>query len=235
MKTIGILGGMGPQATIDLYQKILDSTDAKKDQEHVPTLIWSNPGIPDRNLAILKGGTDPSPFLAAGALILEQGGADCIVMPCNTAHMFAAAIVEAVSIPLIDMIEETARTAARILPQAAEVSILATTATVSIELYQKALHRYGLKFILPDETDQATIMAAIFDERGIKAGFVDDYNRCRVLGVLRRQESLGARAYIAGCTELPLVIRRDDAEFMLDPTSILAQAAVRFSGAKVRS
>jgi aspartate racemase len=234
MKVIGILGGMGPQATIDLYQKILDSTAARKDQEHIPTLIWSNPGIPDRNLAILHGGPDPSSALREGAIILEAGGADFIVVPCNTAHLFADAIREAVKIPLLNMVEETAARAADRLPPGSPVSILATTATVATGLYQKALEKHGLSFMLPDSGDQEIIMAAIFDERGIKAGFVDDHNRTRVLAVVRRQQELGAVAFIAGCTELPLVIRPDDAECMLDPTLLLAQAAVRLAGAKPR-
>ena len=234
MKVIGILGGMGPQATIDLYQKILDSTAASRDQEHIPTLIWSNPGIPDRNMAILQGGPDPSPALSAGARILEQGGADFIVVPCNTAHLFAEAIVAAVKIPLVNMVEETAMEAARLLPGGSRVSILATTATVSTGLYQKALEKHGLSFMLPGAEDQETIMATIFDAEGIKAGFVDDNNRNRALSVLRRQEESGAAAFIAGCTELPLVLRQEDAEYLLDPTLLLARAAVRLAGATLR-
>lgn len=234
MKTIGILGGMGPQATIDLYQKILDSTTASKDQEHIPTLIWSNPGIPDRNLAILQGGPDPSPALSAGARVLEQGGADFIIIPCNTAHLFADAVTEAVGIPLVNMIEETALEAGRRLPAGSLVSILATTATVSTGLYQKALEKQGLGYLLPEPAEQEQIMAAIFDAQGIKAGHVDQHNRNRVLAVLQAQEARGAAAYIAGCTELPLVLRAGDADCLLDPTLILAQAAVRLAGAELR-
>lgn len=234
MKVIGILGGMGPQATVDLYQKILDSTAASRDQEHIPTLIWSNPGVPDRNLAILHGGPDPSPALVAGARLLETGGADFIVVPCNTAHLFADAITRAVTIPLVNMIEETAAEAARRLPRHSQVSILATTATVLTGLYQKALSRHGLGAMVPGAEDQEQIMSAIFDVQGIKAGFADEHNRNRVLTVLRRQQEQGAVAFIAGCTELPLVLKPDDADCLLDPTLILAQAAVRRAGASLR-
>src|SRR3989344_7801451 len=87
-KTIGIIGGVGPEATLDLYRWIIKLTPAKKDQDHIPTLIYSLPQIPDRTQALLYGGEDPLPYLVKAAKVLKRGGADFLIIPCNTAHAF---------------------------------------------------------------------------------------------------------------------------------------------------
>jgi aspartate racemase len=232
-KIIGILGGMGPQATIDLYQKILNLTQARTDQEHLRVLIWSDPTIPDRTAAILGSGVDPTPQLVHGARILVGGGADCIVIPCNTAHYFAKAIQEAVDIPVLNMIKATAEVVASGMPAGAPVGILASTGTLKSNLYQRALSEKGIEYVIPDELQQVELMNAIFDARGIKAGFVDEHNRERVLGVLSHLRSRGAQGFIAGCTELPLVLSVSDVPDLFDPTEIMARAAISFARATV--
>ena len=105
---LGILGGMGPQATQDFYQRILDRTDASCDQEHLPTLIWSDTSMPDRTAAILGGDAEGCyRRLLDGARLLERGGCTALAIPCNTSHYFADRLQGDIAIPLIHMPRET--------------------------------------------------------------------------------------------------------------------------------
>jgi len=230
MRIIGILGGMGPQATIDLYQKVLNYTPASTDQEHLQVLIWSDPHIPDRTAAILYGGRDPRPALCAGAAKLVRGGAEGIGIPCNTAHYYLGDIRQAAEgIPVLDMIELAAKSARDLLGANAVVAVTATRGTLATGLYNSALLRYGLKPLLPSPPVQEIIDSLIFGPRGVKAGFVDEAN-CMgyqdvCLGLLRS----GAQAVLAACTELPLLAGPASTLLpVIDPTSVLAEALVNF-------
>jgi len=230
MRIIGILGGMGPQATIDLYQKVLNCTPATTDQEHLQVLIWSDPHIPDRTAAILYGGRDPRPALCAGAAKLVRGGAEVIGIPCNTAHYYLDAIRQAAEgIPVLDMIELAAKSARDLLGANAVVAVTATRGTLATGLYNSALLRYGLKPLVPSPVEQEIIDSLIFGPRGVKAGFVDEAN-CMgyqdiCLGLLRS----GAQAVVAACTELPLLAGPASTLLpIIDPTSVLAEALVSF-------
>src|SRR5690625_2385799 len=153
-RTIGILGGMGPLATVDLYQKIIQATPARTDQEHLPVIIHADPSVPDRTEALLEGGEDPTPWLIHGAQNLANAGADFIVIPCNTAHAFRDRIQEACPVPVVDMIDESARAVREIAPVAAVAGILATSGTIAAGLYQAALDRHGLGSVVPGEGTQ---------------------------------------------------------------------------------
>lgn len=231
VKVIGILGGMGPQATIDLYQKILNNTKAHRDQDHLQVLIWSDPHIPDRTEAILRGGADPTPALCAGARKLAQGGAQCIAIPCNTAHFYLPAICESTpEVLVVDMIEATARVARRSWAPRTPIAVTGTVGALSTGLYQRALEAVGLTAIVPSEEEQEAINRVIFGESGVKAGHVGRENEELYLSVCMSLAARGAACVIAGCTELPLVAQRAQA-FMpiLDPTDILAKELVRLA------
>lgn len=230
MRVIGILGGMGPQATIDLYQKVLNFTSATRDQDHLQVLIWSDPHIPDRTAAILHGGADPSDALARGAAKLVQAGAECIGMPCNTAHYFLEAVRSgARGVPVLDMIELTAMAANERLGAHAAVAVTATEATIATQLYERALVARGLRPIVPADGEQDTINDLIFGPKGVKAGFVDDDNRLRYQAVCLRLMQSGAQGVIAACTELPLLAEPASSLLpVIDPTAILAKALVSF-------
>ncbi|EFL23514.1 aspartate racemase [Streptomyces himastatinicus ATCC 53653] len=164
---VGILGGMGPAATADFYAKLIRATPAARDQDHVPVVIWADPTIPDRTAALLDHGADPSPWLKRGAHYVALAGANLIAVPCNTAHAFLGAVRSAAApVPVLDMVAETAEEVARSQP-GATVGILATTGTLTAELYQNALSRCGLKPLIPDSTAQQAVMSAI---RQVKAG-----------------------------------------------------------------
>ena len=220
---IGVLGGMGPLATVDLYQKIIEATPAERDQDHLHVIIESNPAVPDRSAALLHGGEDPTPFLLAGATRLAEAGADFIVVPCNTAHAFLPRIAPVLSIPLISMIDETAKAVARELPGSV-VGILATGGTISAGLYQDAFAREGLESIVPDDDGQARVHSAI---AGVKAGHVSAVQTELVRTTAVELIARGAQSVIVACTELPLILTQADISVPLfDPTRILARSAV---------
>lgn len=220
---IGVLGGMGPLATVDLYRKIIEATPAERDQEHLHVVIEANPAVPDRSDALLHGGPDPTPLLRAGAERLVGAGVDFIVVPCNTAHAFLPKIAPDIPVPIVSMIDETARTIAGRMPGSL-VGILATAGTIAANLYQEAFERHHLRAITPDGDAQQRVSAAIAD---VKAGQVGaeqtELVRSSALGLVAR----GAQVLITACTELPLILTQADVPVLLvDPTGVLAEAAV---------
>jgi len=224
---IGVLGGMGPQATCDLFQKLINATPARTDQEHLHIIIDNNPAIPDRSAYILGSGPDPTPALVESACRLAQAGCDFLVIPCNTAHCFIRAVEEAAGIPVLNMVEITAEEARRRLKPGEAVGLLATTGTVKSGLYHEALARQGLSLITPSEADQKVLMELIYGPQGIKAGFTGKDLRAQFWLLAERLVSRGARLVIAGCTEIPLVLEDGDISVpVLDSTDLLAKAAV---------
>lgn len=224
-KVIGVLGGLGPWATLDLFEKILRLTPARTDQEHLRILIDNNPKIPDRSPAIFGVGEDPTPALVATARNLERAGADFLVIPCNTAHAFYDPIQAAVSIPVLHIMDEVAAAAREEIPALRAVGVLATAATVTSGLFHRAFTRTGVDVISPDETGQETVNRAIY---GVKAGAMGAEVTRALKDVAADLVAGGAQAIVLGCTELPFVLKPHDlAVPMLDSNLILARAAVR--------
>lgn len=218
--SIGILGGMGPEATLELFRKIIELTPADKDQDHLRVIIDSNPAVPDRTAAILHRGESPLPSLQKTAQILEGAGADLITIPCNSAHYYLASIREAVKIPVLDMIEETA---SRIREQ--RVGLLATDGTLSAGLYQKACTNRGIELLEPQKSNQKVVMQVIYRIKAGEKGISLEQAITQVIENLKRR---GAEAVIAGCTELSLILDEGDLDTPLyDALSILAQVAVQ--------
>ena len=226
-KTVGILGGMGPEATVDLFGKIVAATPATRDQEHLHIIVDDNAKIPSRQAKLLGNGEDPTPLLQSTARNLEMAGADFIVIPCNTAHLFFDRIVEAVQIPVLHIADETVDEVRRRFPGIRTVGVLASTATTRLRLYHDRLEARGLRAISPAEADQEILQSAIFS---VKAGDKGPAVREKVHGVAERLAAQGAQALLTACTELPLVLRDGDAGVpVVDPTQVLAEAAVRFA------
>jgi aspartate racemase len=225
-KVIGILGGMGPEATIDLFTKIVHSTPASKDQDHLRIIIDNNPAIPDRQEALLHNGPSPVPLIIETAKNLESAGADFIVIPCNTAHYWIDQVREAVRIPIVDMIGETAEELARSYPSARTVGLLAASGTVKSGLYQRHLLKKGIRTICPSSMDQDELMHAIY---GVKGGDASGPS-VAVTQIAQKLIADGAEALIAGCTEIPLVIKAGDlAAPIIDATLVLARRAVEIA------
>ena len=226
-RTIGVVGGMGPWATLDFFEKVLRATPARRDQEHLRLIIDNNPKIPDRGPAILGDGEDPTPALVATARNVEAAGADLIVIPCNTAHYFFQAIQAAVRVPVVHIMQEVAGAASRRFPRIGRVGLLATRATVATGLYQDAFRPLGAAVVVPDQSGQEVIDRLIY---AIKAQGVDDALRSAGVAVGRGLNRAGAEAIILGCTELPLVLGEDTLGLpILDSNLILAEVAVRLA------
>jgi aspartate racemase len=223
-RVIGVLGGLGPWATLDLFEKILRQMPVERDQDHLRIIIDNNPKIPDRSPAITGAGEDPTPALVATAQNLERAGADFIVIPCNTAHYFYDAIRSAVRIPVLHIMDETAAAAAAV-PGLRVLGVLATAATMAAQLFHRACAPRGIEVIGPDAGDQDIVSRAIY---GVKAGRMGEEVTRELTGVAARLVARGAQALVLGCTELPFVLKPQDVPVPLfDSNLILARAAVR--------
>ena len=230
MKTIGIIGGVGPEATVDLYRWIIRLTPARKDQDHIPTIIFSYPQIPDRTEALLYGGEDPTPYLIKAVKVLEKAGADFIAMPCNTGHKFLPQVRKKIQTPILDMIKETRKFISQNYPNVRKIGLLATTGTIKTRVYHDVFEPKGFEIIVPSEKlQEENVMEAIYGEKGIKAGFTDDHPKELMRVVASYLHKQGSEAVIMGCTEIPLVLEDGDDVLvpLINPTRILAQAAVR--------
>ncbi|MBU1035633.1 amino acid racemase [bacterium] len=224
-KIIGILGGMGPEATIDLFYKIIKFTPAEKDQDHLRIIIDNNPKIPDRTAAILGKGEDPLPALRESARNLEKAGADFIVIPCNTAHYFLSSIQKNVKIPVLNMIEEAASETQQRIPQIKKVGLLASIGTYKTEIYPQQFKKFNIEVIYPDKKDKEEAMKAIY---AVKAGDLSNEVKGNILKIVQKLIDKGAEAIIAGCTEIPLILKEGDVSVpIIDPTQILARIAVQ--------
>jgi aspartate racemase len=223
---IGILGGMGPAATADFYAKLVSTTPGSSDQDHLRTVIWSDPTIPDRTEALLGDGPDPTPWLLDGSRVLREAGATVIAIPCNTAHAFVPRIADHIGLPIVHMIGEVARHLTTLSPRIHTAGLLATSGTVRAGLYQEWLDRFGIRLVLPDAASQDhEVMTAI---HAVKAGTRDDPTTARLARAAQRLTEQGAQAVIAGCTEIPLGLPADAVDVpLIDPALILAQALVR--------
>lgn len=223
-RVIGILGGMGPLATAELFRRIVEKTPAKRDQDHPRIIIYNNPKIPDRTAFILGNGEDPRPELIDSAKKLESWGADFIIMPCNTAHFFAETIQRAIRIPLVSMVEETAE---RVLEMGLrKVGLLATDGTIKGLVYHRALLRRGVQIAVPNRKEQAKVMRGIYE--GVKAGNLE-LGRKLLLEVAKKLEKR-VDGIIAGCTEVSVALKPEDLDVpLIDPLDVISEKALKLA------
>lgn len=228
---LGILGGMGPQATQVFYQRILDKTDASRDQEHVPTLIWSDTGMPDRTRAILSGETEPVfARLLSGARLLEREGCTVLAIPCNTSHFFADRLQAGLRVRLLNMVRLSA--AAMAARGCRRVGILATVGTVRTGIYQRECAGQGVEAVVPGPQAQALTMSIIYDE--IKRG--ESGSREKFAAIDRDLRSRGCDGAILACTELSVYKEYHGvSELYLDAMDVLAEESIRACGYPLRS
>jgi len=233
---VGVVGGVGPAATVDFINKIVLNTNARSDQEHIKLVVEQNPQIPDRTEYLISDGTDPTIALYSTCKKLETADADLIAIPCNTAHAFVERIQSHLSIPIVNMLFETVEHIRESFPDRKLIGLLATSGTIKSGVYHDAVLKAGLQLIVPDEENQNLVMNAIYGKKGVKAGFteglcVDDLLRALTSLALREAEVI-----ILGCTELPLLLKQNKAlpvagktVVLLDPTEILARKCVSLS------
>lgn len=224
-KTVGIIGGMGPGATALLFQKLIDYTDAKSDAEHMHIIIDNNTAIPDRTTAILNGENTPALCIVESGKKLEMCGAELLLIPCNTSHYFYDDIQEQLSVPVVNMIAETAKVCLN--NGYTKVGVLATTGTCNTDTYGRELNKFGVETVYPDVEGQKKVMEIIYDQ--VKAG--RKINVQILDQTLKKMSSKGAQAFILGCTELPFAIKNGDFGYhFLDSLDILAKRAVEMAG-----
>lgn len=223
-KVVGILGGMGPEATAELFFRIIKATPAKKDQDHIRIIVDNNPKIPDRTEAIVNGKVSPLPEMVKTARNLEMAGADFIIMPCNTAHYYYKELSKSVRIPVLNMIELTAQAIGNRFPKTKKAGLIATTGTVKAKIYDEALRMINVQVTSPPSDLQKTTMEAIYCH--IKAGRVDEGKKL-ILKVANYLTANGSEIIICGCTEVSLVLQNGALTIpVIDPLRILSEAAV---------
>ncbi len=228
---LGILGGMGPQATQIFYQRVLDRTEAECDQEHLPTLILSDTEMPDRTEAIL-GGTGEKVYqrLLEDARLLEREGCTAIAIPCNTSHYFVDELQKELTVPIIHMVRETCKVLkAR---GCKRVGILATDGTVRTHTYQKECAALGFEGVTPDEATQKLVMSVIYDE--IKKG--EKGSREKFAAIDRALRAMGCDAAILGCTELSVYrVYHGLPDFYVDAMEVLVERSITACGKRLRT
>jgi aspartate racemase len=223
MRLVGVLGGMGPEATVLLMQKVIALRAGGGDADHVPLLVHQNPQVPSRIAALIEGtGERPAPVLAEMARVLEAGGAQALAMPCNTAHAYADAIRGAVSLPFLDMI---ALSTAALAAKGRHIGMLASPAVRRAQVFDAAFARAGLTMILPD--DEAPVLGLI---RAVKAGRAGAGEGAALAGLAEALVARGADHIAIACTELSLLTPHlPEGLGWTDTLDCLAEAIVRFS------
>ena len=227
-KTVGVIGGMGPEATVDLMQRVIRATPAQDDIDHIRMIVDNNPKVPSRIKALIEGtGRSPSPILVEMGRKLEAYGADFLVIPCNTAHYYLNDIRSAVSIPVIDMIELTVDAVIRENPALKTTGLLASQAVLQTGLYMKRFGERGVDLVYPQDELQGKLMNAI---RAIKTGRYGDRERSILRSVAHDMIGRMAETLIVACTELSLITDALDPELKVyDSAQILAEAVVRIA------
>lgn len=201
---IGILGGMGPAATILLQQRVLDAVQADTDQDHVPLVIDMNPQVPSRiDYLIRKTGRDPGPVLAQMAQRVQALGADAIAMPCCTAHHFAPSITRATSVPFLHMVDLTAEAIAQAVPKGSQIGILASPANQQTGLFDKALDQHGLVPLYPEDTDRVLACIETIKSSGTSPDVIAEMQ-----SIADAVINDGSDCLLIGCSEFSLLSRR---------------------------
>lgn len=231
-KTLGIIGGMGPLATAKLFERIILLTDAKSDQEHLHIIIDNNTSIPDRTAYILEGGPDPRKELIDSAVKLQNMGADFLIIPCNTAHYFYEDIVAKIDIPILSMIDETAKYIKDNYLNIRNIGLLATEGTYKAEVFDNIFHKYGIDIIKPSKEKQKYIMELIYNiKKGVKQKDLSGF-----YSAMKEIEEHYTDIFVVGCTELSVALEMYDLQGKyINPIDIIAKKAIEFAGGKVLS
>lgn len=203
-KRLGVLGGMGPAASAEFMVRLVAQTPAEKDQDHIPTILWSNSRIPDRSTSLRNGDDLPLPYLLEGVQGLKAAGCTCIVIPCNTAHFWFHKLNRNIKIiHIVDSVADALRDANL---DNATIGVLGTQATIELGLYQYGLNRLGWECIVPNKEEMDTLVQPAINL--IKANNLIDAHPM-LMKVIHSLIGRGATAIVLGCTEIPLAIRTE--------------------------
>ena len=221
-KVLGVIGGMGTAATIDFYTRIMNHTVAHKDQEHIDMVRINHASIIDRTYAIKNNKLDELlKQMHENLKILENAKVTSIAIPCNTSHSIIDKIQQLTSIPIINMIEETAKGLKEVVNKGEKVGIMATDGTIMLKIYQQACKKYDIEYFVPEDNIQKQIMDIIYDD--VKANGIFDNERFKK--VLDYFLQNGCKYVILGCTELS-GFKKDFDKNTIDPMDYLVKAAI---------
>lgn len=230
-RTAGVLGGLGPLATVQFLSFVIDNTVVEVEQDHVDLMVSQRSSTPDRTAAIMGAGPSPAPRMAADATLLEGAGADFVVIPCNTASTFIGAVEEAVKVPVVSIVGETLDEVLRREPAARSVGLMATDGTLAARIYHDAAAERGLEVVEPTEEAQQRIMAMIYD--GVKVG--RNVSRAEFFGRIEELRDAGAEVVVTGCTELSVLCARFGVRggHVVDSLTTLARRTIELAGGRL--
>lgn len=230
-KILGVLGGLGPLATVYFMDLIVKMTEAKKDQDHISMIVLNHAAIPDRTEYILDNSKpNPLPMMIEDAKKLQAAGSAYVVMPCNTAHFFYEQIQKNLSIPMLNIIEETVKDSCD--KGVKKLGILATKGTVSAGSYQSMCEKYGIEWAVPSADDEQSLMNIIYNQ--VKAG--KEISISEFLRIVENMKADGCDAVTLGCTELSVInkdfeLHRAD---IIDSLEVLARRSIELCGKRVK-
>jgi len=226
MKRLGILGGMGPAASAEFVNRLVQQTPATCDQEHIPFVLWNNPQIPDRSTSMRNGDNRPLPFLLEGIQILKTAGCDHIVIPCNSAHYWYDDLIK-MGISITHIVDSVANELRRLNVENQCIGVTGTQGTIEQGIYQNRLNQQGWKCIVPNQYEMDTYVQPAIDL--IKAGKIQE-SQPLLMTVIYSLIDRGAKAVVLGCTELPLAIRitSEDRVPIVNSIDSLVKAALTY-------
>ena len=227
---IGVVGGMGPEASNMFCSKLISMKKCSYDQENIPFFHYCNPKIPDRTKFILGEGENPVPELLHSCKTVESAGANFLVLPCNTAHYFISELKKNINTPIIDMISLTVKKIKQDFPSIQKVGLLSTTGTIEARVYENKLNQVGIETIKPNSFYQESfVMEAIYGSKGIKSG-KKKMGRNLLTSAVEHLILNGAQAIILGCTEIPLVLKQKDFKIpFYEPMEITVSKIIEYN------
>lgn len=227
-KVLGVLGGMGPLASAQFMLRLTLLTPAGRDQEHIPTVLWSDPRVPDRTLGKLSGGADPLPWLVRGIEGLQRAGCGAVAIPCNTAHGWYDEMRAAANVPILHIVDAAAAELRRLGIAPGRVGVMGTQATLNMRLYQDRLPKDGWTCIVPEQDQMDRLVSPAIAL--VKANRVADAY-APLASVARSLSQRGATAVVLGCTEIPLGLQAGPRLELpvVDTIDALATAAIAWA------
>lgn len=234
MMMLGVLGGMGPAATAEFLKRLVDQTPAKRDQDHIPTVVWNDPRVPDRSTAMKQGTDEPLPWLLQGVRGLKAAGCDYIVIPCNTAHFWYHELVK-LDVPIIHIVDSVADALRQVHVVNTTIGVMGTQATVELGLYQYHLNKLGWNCLTPSKEEMDTLVQPAIDL--IKAGDLES-SYPMLMTVVDSLIARGVRAVVLGCTEIPLAVQdhvRNDIPLINSIDSLVKSAIKDFKNGQALS
>jgi len=228
---IGILGGMGPEATVNCFEKLVKNTPADCDQEHLRIVIINDPKIPDRSGAILNNGPSPVPVLLQNITSLKSSGADFVIIPCVTVHYFLEELLSQCDMPVLSILDAMSNHICRNHSQMKTIGLLGTSGTIQSGIFQKKLTAAGIETVVCSDPVQQQVMEAIYNIKNKNTRLSHTDITDSLASAAKHLIQQGAQGIIAGCTEIPLALSAGDITVpFFDSLLILARSAIRRAG-----